>query len=416
MPLSMPASGMLALGMAALSGRCGTAFRQRSRDQGLEVEEDPMWGCGLLGSIPGIDAQGNVTSETQRLIDGIKGSSGYDKVNYWNWNFVPDLSMNQHLTEDFIFMPEMWGQGVADVLALPEAGQSNFLLDRRGGARSPATVSDVFMGSNEPDITGSCMGGSFGECLDASCCWGPGVHATGVGFWPFPGCEGMQPLPEMWKDPLCVDSVMGHWRQTAAAARYRGYKYLTTPLVAFNITYVDEFIKYACAECQSIECGCPVYVGFHFYAYDCQPIALGGYDGFQARLNEVTQLMEKYPFIKGAIINEVGMLNCQSSFQNPICLPDSGRYPASRQPDGACPITEELPNGMATFVERLFDFLIDAKTSDGRRVAKAFSWFMLDKVGGTYNQQIFDRSGNLNSVGEAYIRSCQRWERAWKSQ
>jgi hypothetical protein len=218
----------------------------------------------------------------------------------------------------------------------------------------------------------------------------------------------------MFNDPLCIDSVMGQWRQTAAAARYRGYKYLTTPLVAFNITYLDEFIKHACSECQSIECGCPVYLGFHFYAYDCQPVALGGYSGFQARLNEAAQLMEKYPFIKGAIVNEVGMLNCQSSFQNPICLPDSGKYPASQQPDGACPITEELPNGMASFVERLFDFVIDAKTSDGRSVVKAFSWFMLDKVGGTYNQQIFDRAGNLNSVGEAYIRSCQRWEQAWK--
>merc|ERR1712061_617661 len=115
-------------------------------------------------------------------------------------------------------------------------------------------------------------------------CWGPGVVATGVGFWPFEGCAAEQPLPTMWEDPLCIDSVMGHWKQTAAAALYRGYKYLTTPLVAFNISYIEKFVEHACAECQSIECGCPVYVGFHFYAYDCQPVALGGYAGFQARL------------------------------------------------------------------------------------------------------------------------------------
>jgi len=219
-------------------------------------------------------------------------------------------------------------------------------------------------------------------------------------------------LPTMWEDPACIESVIGYWKMTAAAAKYRGYKYLTTPLVAFNISYAEQFIKAACKECHTIDCGCPQYVGFHFYAYDCQPEALGGYSGFQARLDEVKDVMERYPFIKGAIVNEVGMLNCQSSYQNPICIPDSGRYPASQQPDNACPVTEELPNGMASYVEKLFDMVIASKTSDGRAVVKAFSWFMLDKVGGTYNQKIFDSNGNLNAVGEEYISSCQRWETA----
>jgi len=385
----------------------------RKQKKVAEADGDTMFGCGLLGSIPGIDANGAVTAETQRLIDGIKGSSSLDLVNYWNWNLVPDHGANQYLTKDFLFMPEMWGQGVVDVNSLRPAGETNFTLTRDGSERSPATMSYLFMGSNEPDITGSCMGSSFGSCLDPSCCWGPGVVATGVGFWPFPGCSEDQPLPDMWEDPLCIDSVMGHWKQTAAAARFRGYKWLTTPLVAFNITYVENFIQHACTQCTTIECGCPEYVGFHFYAYDCQPEALGGYAGFQARLDEVADLMERYPFIKGAIVNEVGMLNCQSSYQNPICVPDSGRYPASSQPNGACPQTDELPNGMSSFVDGLFDRVINAKTSDGRSVVKAFSWFMLDKVGGTYNQQIFD-GFQLNDVGESYIRNCQRWEQDWK--
>lgn len=324
---------------------------------------------------------------------------------------VPELDLEQYLTSDFIFIPENWGQGVIDVNALRPAGESNFTIDRNGGARSPATMSYLFMGSNEPDITGSCMGDSFGSCLKPECC---NTHATGVGFWPFPGCAGEQPLPNMWDDELCIDSVMGHWKATAAVALYRGYKYLTTPLVAFNISYIENFIERACSECQSIECGCPVYVGFHFYAYDCQPRSLGGYDGFQARLDETKALMERFPFIKGAIVNEVGMLNCQSSHDNPVCVPDSGRYPASRQPNNACPRTAELPNGMATYVEELFDMVIDARTSDGRDVVKGFSWFMLDQAGGTYNQQIFNGQ-QLNEVGEAYIQSCQRWEQAWKS-
>jgi len=392
---------------------CSGGLRKGKTTAQSDRDDDPQWGCGLLGSIPGIDENGIASPETQRLIDGIKGSSSLNKVNYWNWNLVPDWGDGQRLTSEFLFMPEMWGQGVVDVNGLRPAGEENFKMDREGTARSPATMADILMGSNEPDIIGSCMGASFGDCLDPSCCWGPGVVATGVGFWPFAGCAADQPLPTMWEDPLCIDSVMGHWQQTAAAARYRGYKYLSTPLVAFNISYVEKFIEQACARCTSIACGCPQYVGFHFYAYDCQPEALGGYAGFQARLNEVAALMDKYPFIKGAIVNEVGMLNCQSTLDNPICVPDSGRYPASQQPNNACPLTEELPRGMASFVEDLFDMVINTKTQDGREVVKAFSWFMLDKVGGTYNQQIFN-GDQLNDVGQAYIESCQRWERSWK--
>lgn len=377
--------------------------------------EDPMWGCGLLGVIPGISSDGTVTADTARLIAGIKGSSSYNKVNYWNWNFVPDvvdpdLNKRQYLTKDFIFMPEMWGQGAADVTKIPKAGSTDYLLG--DGTTSASTVANVFMGSNEPDIYGSCMGAAFGECLLPTCCWQYGNIATGVGFWPVAGCDGDQPLPTMWEDPKCIDNVMGQWQMTAAAARHRGYKYLSTPLVAFNISYAEQFIKAACSKCQTIECGCPQYVGFHFYAYDCQPVALGGYAGFQARLDEVADVMDRYPFIKGAIVNEVGMLNCQSSYQNPICIPDNGKYPASQQPDNACPVTEELPNGMASYVEKLFDMVINSKAKDGRSVVKAFSWFMLDKVGGTYNQKIFDSSGKLNKVGEEYISSCQRWEQA----
>merc|ERR1719510_2567997 len=189
----------------------------------------------------------------------------HQSMNYAEqWNLVPDRAAGQHLTKDFVFIPEMWGQGVIDVNALQPAGEANFKFSRDGEDRSPATMSTLLMGSNEPDIIGSCMGDSFGDCLEPSCCWGPGVVATGVGFWPFAGCEKEQPLPTMWEDDLCIDSVMGHWQQTAAAARYRGYKYLSTPLVAFNISYIEKFIQQACVKCHSIECGCPVYVGFHF--------------------------------------------------------------------------------------------------------------------------------------------------------
>jgi hypothetical protein len=376
-------------------------------------EEVPMWGCGLLGSIPGINDKGEANSETQRLIDGIKTSSLHNKVNYWNWNLVPDPGMQQYLTEEFEFMPEMWGAGAVKVHKMAWAGEVDYHVNDQG-VTSKSTMSHLFMGSNEPDIYGSCMGDSFGSCLKPDCCWGEGVHATGVGFWAFDGCSKEQPLPTMWEEQNCIDSVMGYWQMTAAAARFKGYKYLTTPLVAFNISYVEKFIEHACQVCHDISCGCPQYIGFHFYAYDCQPVKLGGYDGFKARLEETKEVMEKYPFIKGAIVNVVGMLNCQSSYDNPICVPDNGDYPASNQPDGDCPVNADLPNGMASYMDGLFDLFVDMTTSDGREVVAAFSWFMLDKVGGTYNQQIFDRSNNLNALGEAYIKNCQRWETSWK--
>jgi len=412
---------VVALSYALVGASAGRFHRKQAVDVAVEDDlesekREVFYGCGLLGKIPGIGRCGEVTRDTQRLIDGLKNSSSFNKVNYWNWNVVPDQeNAGQYLTKDFLFMPEMWGAGVIDTNALVKAGSKNYRLRWDNDRRDPSTMADILMGSNEPDITGSCMGTSFGECLKPSCCWGPGVVATGVGFWPVPGCDrlGEQPLPQMWEDEQCISSVIGMWMQTAAAAYYKGYKYLSTPLVAWNISYTESFIKASCKKCNDISCGCPVYIGFHFYAYDCQPIALGGYAGFQARLNEVKAVMEKYRFIKGALVNEVGMLNCQSSYQNPICVPDNGRYPASQQPNNACPVTDELPEGMASFVKALFDMVIKTKTRDGRAVVKQFSWFMLDKVGGTYNQQIFNGE-KLNSVGEAYIESCQKWAKAWR--
>merc|ERR1712008_444853 len=79
--------------------------------------------------------------------------------------------------------------------------------------------------------------------------------------------------------------------------------------------------------CTDASCGCPVYMGLHFYGYDCRPVSTGRYDAFQLRLDEIRQVMEAYPFIKGAIVNEIGMLNCRPVSEDPICVPDSGDYP-----------------------------------------------------------------------------------------
>lgn len=317
-------------------------------------EEDPVWGCGLLGKIPGISESG-ASKDTQKFIDALKKSSSFNKVMFWNWNLAPE----EPLTEDFIFMPEVWGSGVVNEEWVRQADTTNFLDSH--GKQSPATMANLMMGMNEPDIQGSCMGNMFGRCVkpcdDAAVhgndcpkaeldvnlppasansrgmcnCW-ESAYATGVGFWPVGGCSALQPLPELWEqEPGCINTVMTNWKKTAAIAVNKGYKYLSTPLLAVYVSYAEKFIEYACdchdgvCGCTDASCGCPVYVGLHFYAFDCRPVSTSAYYNFQARVQDIAQLMEKYPFIKGAIVNEVGMLNCAGPTEDdPICVPDSG--------------------------------------------------------------------------------------------
>jgi len=402
----------------------------------MNVTDDPVWGCGLVGNLPGITQDGKVARATRRLIDGIKGSSTFNKATFWNWGLAPQTTggTEEHLSADFLFMPEQWGSGPVSAQYLRPAGQANFLDSN--GKPTPATMAPLLLGMNEPDITGSCMGNLFGKCSrscspqavangdcpvavpygfegdansDGECnCWEKS-YASGVGFWDVPGCKGSQQLPHLFGDEACVDSVMAMWKQTAAIAWEKGYRFLSTPLVAVDIGYARKFIERACQECHDASCGCPVYVGFHFYAFDCQPEATGGYDIFRQRLNGVKAIMEDYPFVKGAIINEVGMLNCASDPDKPICVPNNGKFPAVNGPNHACPKNEELPNGLATFMDKLFDIMLEAKTNDERHVVKGFSWFNEHEAGGTYNLELFDKDGSVNDLGEAYIRGCSRW-------
>merc|ERR1711924_134099 len=195
----------------------------------------------------------------------------------------------------------------------------------------------------------------------------------GCGFWPVAGCAEAQPLPNLWADQACVQTVMANWRATASIAYRKGYQYLSTPLVADNMEYAKRFIEEACGcvdgkcACTDISCGCPVYVGFHFYGFDCRPDETGSYKSFAEKLKATSDIMDAYPFVKGAIINEVGMLNCDAPASGtPICIPNNGKFPALATASGACPRNAELPNGLAIFIDRIFDFVLEAKTSDGR--------------------------------------------------
>jgi len=121
--------------------------------------------------------------------------------------------------------------------------------------------------------------------------------------------------------------------------------------------------------------------------------------------------MEEFPHLQGAIVNEVGMLNCAMDTPDAICIPNGPhqKYPANTQPNHACPSTSSLPNGLASFVEELLNMVSKATTSDGRRAVVSFTWFNLNMAGGTYNLQMFNDNGTLNQLGEQYISSCQSW-------
>jgi len=409
----------------------------------VNAEADPFWGCGLLGALPGISETGETTAETQRFIDSLKKSSSFQKVTFWNWNLAPMTTDKgpEYLSKDFLFVPEVWGANAVNDEWVRRAGEVGFLDSN--GKRSPAEMANIFLGMNEPDIQGSCMGNMFGTCVrpctpqavqrndcpvadngvgmtprepnsQGMCdCWSRSV-ATGCGFWPVQGCDAQQPLPKLWsQERKCIQTVMQNWKKTAQIAWRKGYKYLSTPLLAVNVSYADKFIERACkcrgssCKCTDASCGCPVYVGLHFYAFDCSP--RNAYPQFEERIKGIGALMEKYPFLKGAIINEVGMLNCGFTEQDPICVPDSGKYPAKDAPDFGCPSNEELPDGLATFISNMVELAAGVTTSDGRPVVKSFSWFNIDRDGGTYNLRLFNDDGSINKVGEAYMQSCEKW-------
>jgi len=396
----------------------------------------PHWGCGLLGQLPGISPAGIADGNAQKMIDGLKVTSSFGKTTYWNWNLAPESTTAgaQYLTKDFIFMPEQWGMDVPESQNVRTAGVSPF--SDGNGNRCPATMANIFLGGNEPDIYGSCMGNMMGKCtapctdaeVQSGCpvakldgppadplpnghcdCWDES-HATGVGFWPQGNCATYQPLPTLFSDIECVGEIMTKWRSMAKLISSKGYQYLSTPLVAVSIDWLRAFIKEACNGCSDVSCGCPSHIGWHFYASDCQPISLGGYDDFQSKLDASKILMEDYPHLLGAIVNEVGMLNCAGG-GDVICIPNGPdqKYPAIDQPDHSCPITDELPNGLGTFIDELMNRVIAAKTNDGRSVVTSFSWFNENMDGGTYNLRLFNDDGTVNSVGEAYISACQRW-------
>merc|ERR1712032_1226307 len=61
-------------------------------------------------------------------------------------------------------------------------------------------------------------------------------------------------VPLIHRRPLLrVLKVIANWKETAASAYSKGYKYLSTPLVAVDVDYAKKFIEQAC-DCVSGQC------------------------------------------------------------------------------------------------------------------------------------------------------------------
>lgn len=209
---------------------------------------------------------------------------------------------------------------------------------------------------------------------------------------------------------------MDAWTVTADVVHKKGYKLLSTPLVAGDMDWLESFVDAACATCKDVSCGCPTHVAWHFYATDCRPSELGGYDDFDNKLERTAQLMMKYPHLKGAIVNEVGMLNCVFD-DDGMCIVNgpNQKYPAKNYPDHKCPHEGELPNGMGSFLETLVEKASQKRTSDGRAVVKGISWFNQDQAGGTYDLRLLNDDGSINSLGQSYMAACQKWSESMKA-
>ena len=389
---------------------------------GSKNPQPPFWGCGLLGVLPGIGVDGQLTADTKELIEGLKTTSSFNQVSIWNWGLEPIKT--QPLTDNFLFMPAQWGIDPVekDTLAYAKSKHES----------SRAHFGNIFLGTNEPDISGSClnlMGQCTAPCLnkkpnctadkadaDGQCYCEAG--ATGAGFWPVLGLEEHQPLPACFDNGKegCAAVVMKQWKKTAQIVADKGYEYLTTPLVAVNMSYLRSFVKEACTGCSEVRCGCPTHLAWHYYGNDClSEGATRGYSHFELKLNQTLGIMEEFPHLQGAIVNEVGMLNCAMDTPDAICIPggENQKYKALDQTDHTCPATPVLPHGMASFVDTLLQKANEKKytTKDGRRAVVGFTWFNEDMTGGTYNLRLFTEDGKLNDLGRAYIESCNKWMR-----
>ena len=101
---------------------------------------EPFWGCGLLGK--DIDP----TNPTwQSLIADLKKTNHLNKVATWNWDVKPQS--DEHLSNDFLFFPNVQCAGTS-------AGAGASYLEQSTALKDGAQMGALALGGNEPDQVG----------------------------------------------------------------------------------------------------------------------------------------------------------------------------------------------------------------------------------------------------------------------
>ena len=72
---------------------------------------------------------------------------------------------------------------------------------------------------------------------------------------------------------------------------------------------------------------------FEFYYSLEMRLALPAVDGWQEIAGRLMFVTTPLFVIRRMTASEVGMLNCAPTEEDPICVPDSGKFPANKVPD-----------------------------------------------------------------------------------
>lgn len=413
------------LALFAVSGFLIWYFFFRNSDGAVVASPTsaPFWGCGLVGK--DVDPTDGVWKRD--IIDPLRASNRGNPIPVWNWAAYPQA--DDKYSEDFLFFPNMQCAGTNKI-------QSDSFFEpttREGWQFAP-----LALGGNEPDQMGFCqqykpdkpvhkitdcnsynMRSGDGACSDCDCLsMGGGgcvYNVTGCGMWPQQGdscattspfpfeCFGAQKCLEDKACPvppgvspadarvctsMCQDSMKDAFKDFYRQMAAKGYGYASTPIVASDLTFLQELLERA--KCDAVDVkrlsgveklkqGCPTHSAFHFYSTGCPTDPDAAIEGFKEKVRAAKAINDQFG-LEGTIVNELGSLKTKN--------------------DEACKLQT-----IATMMEHLFSFL---ETDEAKGVVKQMVWFNQDSVGGTFDLRLVS-DGKITSLGTAYLNACKGW-------
>merc|ERR1712151_242368 len=213
------------------------------------------------------------------------------------------------------------------------------------------------------------------------------------------GCDPKQSFPYLCfgkeADPSlcsaeCKQGMVLAFKDFYKSLATRGYTSATAPLMASDLTFVDELMEAAGCNhpdvmptqgAARLNMGCPTLTAFHFYTMGCPTASTvdAKIQGFKDKVIAAKSLNQKYN-MAGTIVNELGSLT---------------------NGDSSCAAAD-----IAHMMSELFDYVSEG---DGKGVISQMTWFNQDRTGGTFDLRLVDDQSELTPLGNQYITSCQKW-------